>query len=405
MLYDIPLLGVPNDRVGAGMDLFPGVDFLRQRQGGWIGVQDWVVGALHPVSQFGSQLLENAGMGRVGDQIDAFLRIEGEIVEFLGGDAVVCQAVVEEELFAGTVVEVGKNHGMRCGEVANVVPLVCPNRAFGFEGGVEGDLGKDGIADAGVAVLDQGHEGMTLKPCGFFKTQEITKCRVEIEVGNQGVAALSLLEGAGGTKNEKHPGAMAGEVAFMKREGNAVVGGGQYEGVVSQSGLVEFGEDASVVGVEPFDRMDIIQPVAAGFGGVGQQRGWSDAIGIDVTVVGGMFRLVEAVADPFGAMGFQVANIQEEGLSGTGVALAEKIEGVFGDGATVPAVHGGDAGVTARFVIAHMAHAGEDGFIAMTGKEVGEMTFRVEQLSAAVAEGDHAGLMGVFAGQQGGPAG
>ena len=135
------------------METVPGLD---------VSLQERVGGLLHPAEQAGTQILEQAGMGRVAGEIARLGGIEEQVEELLLGEVLLSPPVLDQDLLAGAVVAIGEHGALVVAEATDVLPALRPQRPQGLIGGVEGHLGVDLVVQSLGLAGDQRPQGLTL---------------------------------------------------------------------------------------------------------------------------------------------------------------------------------------------------------------------------------------------------
>ena len=325
----------------------------------WCEILGWdVVGLLLPVGEGGFHFGQDAGVvgvvGQVVQGVGIFLQVEefvlgdgdGEAVELVGGEFVVFVEFLHGAI-GGAVDGISGRGGVEVGEC-----VVDVGESFGADAAFVGLVvvpvvfGEGVLAGCCRGILEDGGEALALESVQRFEAGQFEEGGGDVDGADYAVGDGAGFDAFGPADDEGGADAVVADRGLAAREGAAVVGHEEDDGVIGHALGFQQSHDATYVEIESSDLVVVHGQIAADVGHV-----WE--VGRYEGVVTGVW-LVDGVL-LVGAVGIGGGEPEEEGflfgpvldggqpmaVAGRVAAFLDDVELVLDVGSEVPFAEGG----------------------------------------------------------------
>ena len=145
--------------------------------------------------------------------------------------------------------------------------------ALGLVGGVEGELGEDGVVDLVGLAPHEREQRAALQPVRRRDARQLAQRREDVDLRDERLGDLAAVEAAGAAHDQHHAEPAVGQRRLGAREREPVVGGEDHDRVVGELVLVERVEHRADAVVERARARLVGGHVAPRLGRVGQVGG------------------------------------------------------------------------------------------------------------------------------------
>jgi len=252
---------------------------------------------------------------------------------------------------------------------------------------VVGDLGEDLVVEGRGLTLDQRHQRLALEEAGWIDPGDLAQGRIDVELGDHQIDDLAAVEPVRPAHDHHHPDAAVEQGRLGLREGEAVVGGADDQGVVCESTHVEAVQHRTDALVQRAHTRLEGGHVVAGDEVVGQVLGRQR-----------IERVAHRVRRREVPVGLEEPDRHEERL----LRALHRVERARSDQPGEVRVETPDFVVADHpWVLRDVLLADEDGAVAGLLQRVDQVLAVVVELPAAMGESGHAVVVAMLTGQQG----